>query len=270
MTPGAGSDRPEPVNLRVTFLGTGTSTGVPAITCECPVCTSKDPRDSRLRPSLHLEWEGASVLVDTSSDLRQQSLRHRIRRVDSVLYTHAHADHILGLDDLRIYNWKQGGPIPVYGSDETFEALRKTFWYVFEEVQTGGGKPAVELNTIQGPFNLLGMEIVPIEVFHGILPVLGYRIGNFAYLTDVSRIPRSSYPLLQGLEVLVLDALRPRPHPTHLCLQESLEEASRIGAGRTLLTHIAHDILHEKVSADLPENVQLAYDGLVLDLPVTR
>lgn len=256
--------------MRVTFLGTGTSTGVPAVTCECPACTSEDPRDSRLRPSLHLEWEGASVLVDTSSDLRQQSLRYGIRRIDSVLYTHAHADHILGLDDLRIYNWKQGGPIPVYGSEETFEALRKTFWYVFEEVQAGGGKPAVELHPVNEPFELIGMEIIPIQVFHGDLPVLGYRIGDFAYLTDVSRIPRSSYPLLEGLEVLVLDALRPRPHPTHLCLEESLEEATRIGAGTTLLTHIAHDIVHRKVSPCLPDNVQLAYDGLALDLPVKR
>jgi phosphoribosyl 1,2-cyclic phosphate phosphodiesterase len=253
--------------LRVTFLGTGTSTGVPSISCSCEVCTSENPRDKRLRPSVHLAWEGASVLIDTSTDLRQQALRHAIRRVDAVLYTHAHADHILGMDDLRIYNWRQRAPVPLYGSAETFAALRKTFWYVFEDVQRGGGLPAVDLNVIDGPFELLGRMIVPVPVTHGSLPVLGFRIGRFAYLTDLNEIPESSYSRLEDLDVLVLDALRRTPHPTHLSLEESIREAVRIGARKTLFTHIAHDLLHERITRELPETIDLAYDGMVIELP---
>jgi phosphoribosyl 1,2-cyclic phosphate phosphodiesterase len=256
-----------PERIRITLLGTGTSTGVPSVTCECRVCTSEDPRDKRLRPSVHVEWDGASVLIDTSTDLRQQALRYGIRRVDAVLYTHAHADHILGMDDLRIYNWRQRAPVPLYGSVETFQALRKTFWYVFEDVQQGGGLPAVELNVVDGSFELLGRTVVPVPALHGELPVYGFRIGGFAYLTDLNEIPASSYGLLENLDVLVLDALRRNPHPTHFCLEESVREAVRIGARKTLFTHIAHDLLHGEVTRDLPESVDLAYDGMVIELP---
>src|SRR6185503_19183684 len=205
--------------MRVTFLGTGTSTGVPVLTCSCEVCRSQDPRDRRLRPSVLLEWDGASVLIDTSTDLRQQALALPLRRVDAVLYTHHHADHILGLDELRLYNWRQKAAVPVYGTPETLAALRRTFWYVFEDVQVGGGKPAVEPHAVDGPFTLWGRRIVPVPVLHGTLPILGFRVEGFAYLTDVSAIPESSYALLTGLDVLVLNALRPRPHPTHLHLE---------------------------------------------------
>src|SRR5512138_1346289 len=190
--------------MRVTFLGTGTSTGVPVPTCDCAVCTSADPRDRRLRPSILLEWEGASVLVDTSTDLRQQALDHRLMRLDAVLYTHAHADHIFGLDELRMYNWRRGGAMPVYGSATTLAAIRRTFWYVFEDVEAGGGKPLLEMHEVDGPFELAGRRIVPVPLHHGSLPILGYRIGGFAYLTDVSEIPDGSYALLRGLDVLVL------------------------------------------------------------------
>jgi phosphoribosyl 1,2-cyclic phosphate phosphodiesterase len=251
--------------MDVTFLGTGTSTGVPVPTCACDVCRSTDPRDQRLRPSALLRWDGASVLVDTSTDLRQQVLRHRVTELDAVLYTHAHADHIFGLDDLRMFNWRRGGAIPVYGSPITLAALRRTFWYVFEDVEAGGGKPLLDLHEVDAPFELLGREIVPIPLHHGRLPILGYRIGTFAYLTDVSAIPEASYALLDGLDVLVLSALRYRPHPTHFTLERALAEAARIGARRTLFTHVAHEISYAAVAPMLPEGIELAYDGLTLE-----
>jgi len=252
--------------VKVTFLGTGTSTGVPVPTCTCDVCRSTDPKDARLRPSVLLTWEGATVLVDTATDLRQQVLRLGLRDLDAVCYTHAHADHIFGLDDLRMFNWRRGGAIPVYGSAITLAALRRTFWYVFEEVEAGGGKPVLDLHEVSDPFPLLGRTVIPVPLRHGRLEILGYRIGDFAYLTDVSAIPESSYGLLSGLDVLVLSALRHRPHPTHLHLARALEEAARIGARRTLFTHIAHELGHAAVSATLPEGVALAHDGLVLEV----
>lgn len=252
--------------MNVTFLGTGTSTGVPVPTCTCEVCRSDDPRDTRLRPSVLLRWEAASVLVDTSTDLRQQVLRLGLRDIDAVVYTHAHADHVFGLDDLRMFNWRRGGAIPVYGSAVTLAALRRTFWYVFEDVEAGGGKPILDLHEVDAPFPLLGRTVVPVPLQHGRLPILGYRIGGFAYLTDVSAIPDSSYDLLRGLDVLVLSALRRRPHPTHLTLSRALEEAERIGAARTLFTHIAHELSHAAVQAELPAGVELAYDGLSLEI----
>ena len=253
--------------MRVTFLGTGTSTGVPVLTCSCEVCRSDDPRDRRLRPSVLLEWDGATVLVDTSTDLRQQALRTPIPRVDAVLYTHHHADHVLGLDELRLYNWRQRAPVPVYGAADTLDALARTFWYVFEDVQVGGGKPSIERHHVEGPFDLLGRRVVPVPLLHGTLRILGYRVGPFAYLTDVSRIPESSYELLSGLELLVINALRPRPHPTHLHLDAAMAESRRIGARRTLLTHLGHEMPHRAMSERLPAEIALAWDGQVVELP---
>ena len=252
--------------MRVTFLGTGTSTGVPVLTCSCEVCRSSDPRDRRLRPSVLLEWDGASVLIDTSTDLRQQALALPIRRVDAVLYTHHHADHILGLDELRLFNWRQKAAVPIYGRADTLAALARTFWYVFEDVQMGGGKPTVEPHAVEGPFALWGRRVIPVPVLHGALPILGYRVEGFAYLTDVSAVPETSYALLEGLDVLVLNALRPRPHPTHLHLETALQQARRIGARRTLFTHLGHEMPHAAISRTLPEGVELAYDGQVLEL----
>ena len=252
--------------MRVTFLGSGTSTGVPVITCDCAVCLSDDPRDCRLRPSILMEWDNASILVDTSTDLRQQALRHRIERVDAVLYTHHHADHVLGLDELRLYNWRQRGPVPVYGSARTLDALRRTFWYVFDSAETGHTRPAIDPRPVDSPFELHGVDIVPVPVLHGGLEILGYRLGRFAYLTDVSVIPESSYGLLHGLDVLVLSALRPRPHPTHLSLAQAVDEASRIGARRTLLTHMSHEMPHGEISGNLPQGVELAFDGLTFEV----
>jgi phosphoribosyl 1,2-cyclic phosphate phosphodiesterase len=252
--------------VNVTFLGTGTSTGVPVPTCACEVCRSSDPRDARLRPSVLLRWDGAAVLVDTSTDLRQQALRVGLMGLDAVVYTHAHADHVFGLDELRMFNWRRGGAIPVYGSALTLAAIRRTFWYAFEDVEAGGGKPLLDLHEVDAPFVLLGRTVVPVPLQHGSLPILGYRIGGFAYLTDVSAIPETSYALLEDLDVLVLSALRLRPHPTHMHLARSLEEAARIGAARTLFTHIAHEISHAAVAASLPPGVELAYDGLSFEI----
>ena len=247
----------------VTFLGTGTSTGVPVPTCGCAVCRSDDPRDKRLRPSVLLAWDGGTVLIDTATDLRRQALDHGLTRLDAVLYTHAHADHVFGLDELRLFNWRKGGAMPVFGSPITLAAIRRTFWYVFEDVEAGGGKPILDLHEVDGPFELFGREIVPVPLEHGRLPITGWRTGGFAYLTDVSAIPETSYPLLAGLDLLVISALRIRPHPTHMHLARALEEVARIGARRTRLTHIAHEIGHAEVEASLPGGVRIAYDGLV-------
>jgi phosphoribosyl 1,2-cyclic phosphate phosphodiesterase len=252
--------------MRVTFLGTGTSTGVPVPTCGCPVCRSDDPRDRRLRASVLLEWAGASVLVDTSPDLRTQALRHGIERIDAVLYTHGHADHILGLDDLRVYKWRLGAPVPVYGSGPTLDALSRTFWYVFDGEPSESTRPEIDPRPVSESFALLSRTVHPIPLLHGRMPIFGYRLGRFAYLTDVSEIPEPSHGLLRELDVLVLNALRDRPHPTHLNLEAALAQAARIGARRTYLTHLSHEVHHASVSARLPAGVALAHDGLVLDV----
>ncbi|HPA95478.1 MAG TPA: MBL fold metallo-hydrolase [Thermoanaerobaculia bacterium] len=251
---------------RVTMLGSGTSSGVPVIGCTCPVCTSADPRNRRLRASVRLELAGGTVLVDTSPDLREQALRSGLDRLDAILFTHAHADHLFGLDDVRIFNFRQRAAIPCFGSPATLERVRTAFSYVFEEGQEGGGKPQLELRPVNGPFELLGARVVPVPVWHGSLPVLGYRIDGFAYVTDVNRIPEESYPLLAGLEVLVLGALRYRPHPTHFSIGEAVAVAARIGARRTFFTHLAHDVDHAAPALPLPPGVAFGHDGLELDL----
>jgi phosphoribosyl 1,2-cyclic phosphate phosphodiesterase len=252
--------------LRVTMLGSGTSTGVPVIGCTCSVCRSDDPRNQRWRTGLKLEIGSACVLVDTPTDLRAQALRFGLPRLDAVLFTHSHADHIYGLDDIRIFNFRQRAAIPCYGSEETLRAIRRAFAYVFEAGQEGGGKPQLELIPVREPFELFGRTILPVPVWHGSLEVFGFRIGGFAYLTDCSAIPEASLRMLAGLEVLILDALRYRPHPTHFSLAEAIEAAARIGAGRTILTHLSHDVDHGAPAIPLPPGVELGYDGLVFEV----
>ncbi len=254
------------VSLRVTLLGTGTSSGIPVIGCRCDVCTSDDPRNSRFRAAAKLEYDDRVVLIDTPPDLRQQALRFGLPRLDAVLFTHEHADHVFGLDDIRIFNFRQRQSIPCFGSEQTLAALRRIFSYAFEDGQEGGGKPRLELEAVSTPFDLHGLEIVPVPVLHGALPVYGYRVGGFAYLTDCSEIPEQSFELLAGLEVLVLDALRYTRHPTHFSVAEALEVAARIGAARTYLTHMAHEVDHSAPEIDLPAGVEFGYDGLVVDL----
>jgi len=254
--------------VRITFLGTGTSHGVPMIGCECATCRSTDPHDNRLRPSICIETSGARVLVDAGPDLREQALRHRIARVDAIVFTHGHADHILGMDDVRRFNALMDGSMPCYGDAATLEDIRRMFSYVFDPATPkGGGLPQLDLRVIDGPFSVGDIHLQPVPIWHGRRRILGFRVGAFAYLTDCSRIDEAAWPLLERLEVLVLDALREKPHPTHFSLSDAIETAARIGAARTFFTHMAHDLPHEATNARLPDGMRLAHDGLVLSMP---
>jgi len=251
--------------MLVTFLGTGTSTGVPVVGCRCPVCLSDDPRNQRLRQSVLIERGSSAFLIDTTPDLRLQLLRHPIPRLDFILYTHSHADHLMGLDDVRPFNFRQREPIHAFASAATAKAVRRAFSYIWSDSQVGGGKPQIDLHEVDGPFTHQGIDIVPIPVRHGDWTIFGYRIGGFAYITDTNGIPDASLPLLRDLDVLALDGLRPtRPHPTHFTIEEAAESAGRIGARTTYLIHLAHEVDHASVDATLPPNVRLAWDGMTL------
>jgi phosphoribosyl 1,2-cyclic phosphate phosphodiesterase len=256
------------LSLKVTFLGTGTSHGVPMIGCTCATCTSSDPRDRRLRPSILIETaDGTFVLVDTATDLRTQALALNVTRVDAILFTHSHADHILGLDDVRRFNALQGGAIPCWAEERSAADIRRAFWYVFDPAAPrGGGLPEIDLRVVDGPVRIGGESFVPVPILHGRRPILGWRVGRFAYLTDCSGIPDDSWPLLEGVEAVVLGALRDRPHPTHFTLDQAVEAARRIGARRAWFTHMAHDLPHAATCARLPDGMALAYDGLVVTL----
>ncbi|MDT7689371.1 MAG: phosphoribosyl 1,2-cyclic phosphate phosphodiesterase [Acidobacteriota bacterium] len=253
--------------MKFTLLGTGTSTGVPSIGCECETCTSDDPRDKRLRVSVLVEHDGRTVLIDTSSDFRQQALRAGLRRLDAVLITHCHADHIFGLDDIRPLNFRYGA-LGVYADRRAWTDIRRIFKYIFEPSHFGGGLPQVVAHTIEhgAPFCFApDLKVTPIEVVHGRLPVTAYRFNDFAYATDLSEIPPHSLDLLRDLDVLVLDCLRLTPHPTHLWLEPALAYIERLRPRRTYLTHIAHDIKHARDSRLLPEGVEWGYDGLEIE-----
>lgn len=253
--------------MKLTFLGTGTSTGVPSIGCECVTCTSDDPRDKRLRVSVIVEHAGRTVLVDTSSDFRQQALRFGLKQLDAVLITHCHADHIFGLDDIRPLNFRFGA-LNVHANERAWVDIRRMFKYIFEPSHFGGGLPQVIANTVSpGALFCIGEELLvtPLEVIHGRLPVMAYRFNDFAYLTDLSEIPRASMEALQDLDVLVLDCLRFKEHPTHLWVDKALGFVEQLKPRRTFFTHIAHDIKHERDSAKLPQGVEFGYDGLVVE-----
>jgi phosphoribosyl 1,2-cyclic phosphate phosphodiesterase len=255
---------------RIIFLGTGTSLGVPMIGCTCDVCRSTDPRDKRLRPSILVDVPGrAAILVDTTPDLRQQALTYDIRRLDAILFTHSHADHVFGLDDVRGFNFAQKTPIPCYATPEVWEHLKRVFYYAFDGLpRKGGGVPQLEPHEIDGPFSVAGVRIVPVPLWHGDARILGFRFGDFAYLTDCSAIPDESWPLVAGVDTLVIDALRDAKHSTHFTVAEALEAIARIAPRRAYLTHMAHQLGHAATSARLPEGVELAYDGLVLEIGV--
>jgi phosphoribosyl 1,2-cyclic phosphate phosphodiesterase len=238
------------------------------IGCDCATCQSTDPRDQRLRPSIYIETARTALLVDAGPDLRVQALRHRIRRIDAILFTHGHADHILGLDDIRRYNYMQRRPMACFGDARTIDDVRQTFAYAFDpRTQAGGGLPQIVTFVIGGPFCVGGEEIVPVPLFHGRRPILGFRLGRFAYLTDCNRIPDEAWPLLEGLDVVVIDALRKTPHPTHFTLDEAMAAGRRIAARRTLFTHMCHDLPHAATGAAMPPGIELAYDGLVVEVP---
>ena len=250
------------------FLGTGTSVGVPMVGCVCPVCASDDPRDRRTRTSVLLGLPDGTLLIDTTPDLRSQLLRERIGRVDAVLYTHEHVDHLYGLDDVRPLCFARRGPIPVYCEALVEDRIRRAFDYAFLPMRLpGGGVPKLVFQRITTePFDLLGARVVPLRLRHGVFDVLGFRFGDVAYCTDTNGVPEETYERLEGLDVFVLDCLRQSRHSTHFSLEESLEVARRVGAKRTLLIHFSHDISHRAVSAQLPPGVELAYDGLAVPL----
>jgi phosphoribosyl 1,2-cyclic phosphate phosphodiesterase len=255
--------------VQIIFLGTGTSHGIPMIGCRCAVCLSTDPRDKRLRPSVIVRLgDGTSILIDTSADFRAQALAHDVTRIDAVLYTHSHADHILGLDELRRFNVLQRAPIPLYADARTLADLRRIFDYAFTHPGTSHEYvPQLRPFALEGPFSIGRQTIVPVPIQHADRTILGYRLGRFAYLTDCSGIPDASWRLLEGLDVVVIGALRDRPHPSHFSIGQAIDAGQRIRAPHVLFTHMCHDLGHAATCARLPAGIELAYDGLVVTLP---
>jgi phosphoribosyl 1,2-cyclic phosphate phosphodiesterase len=255
--------------MRLTLLGTGTSFGVPQIGCDCAVCRSNDPRDRRTRTGALLEAQGASILIDTPPELRLQLVAARVTRVDAVLYTHEHADHINGIDDLRMFSVRQRAPLPLYGPPETLARIRESFGYIFDDEvlpYVGTSKPSLTLHPLEPGVRsrVAGIEVLPLAFAHGHARVYGYRVGPLAYLTDVKAVPEAERAALRGVEVLVINALWWRPHPTHLSISEAIATAEAIGAKRTYLTHLTHETGHAELAAQLPAGVEPGYDGLVI------
>ncbi|MFI5071008.1 MAG: MBL fold metallo-hydrolase [Terriglobales bacterium] len=253
----------------LTVLGSGTSVGVPTIGCDCAVCNSTDPHDRRTRPSILIEYSGRAILIDTTPDFREQAIRERIRRLDAVLYTHTHADHLLGIDDLRPLSYQhRPGKLSLYARPDAAAFIRNMFGYIFAPAYKFGGLPQLELMEISGPVELFGATFEPVPVIHGETEILGFRFGSAAYLTDHSQIPESSMARLKDLDILFLDALRHQPHPTHSTVENSLRIVETLQPRRAFFTHICHDLPHQATNASLPSNVRLSYDGMKLDFEV--
>ena len=258
--------------MRFTFLGTGTSFGVPQIGCDCAVCRSADPRDKRTRSGAILEAGDATILIDTPPELRIQLIAAGLSRVDAVIYTHEHADHINGIDDLRTFSVRQRRPLPIYGPAETLDRLRTSFSYIFDDAvrpYEGTSKPTLEMHALEPgrPVTIAGVEVLPLAFDHGHLRVFGYRIGSLAYIPDVKSIPPAQRESLRGLDVLVINALWWRSHPTHLSIPEAVQTAQSLGARRTYLTHLTHETGHAALAQQLPEGILPAYDGLTVEVP---
>lgn len=255
--------------MKLTLLGTGTSVGLPMIGCHCATCASDDPRDKRLRTGLLIEHAGQRVLVDVSADFRQQALRAGIEKIEALLITHCHADHVFGLDDLRPINFKHGA-LPVYASTRTWRDLRRVFYYIFERTYAGGGLPNLTPHEFDGAFEVCGLRVTPLSLIHGGGEVTAFRFDTehaaFAFATDCNEIPAAALEQLRGLDLLILDALGLKPHPTHLHLEKSLAYIAEVKPRRALLTHIGHQIKYAEWSGRLPDGVELAYDGLQVEL----
>jgi phosphoribosyl 1,2-cyclic phosphate phosphodiesterase len=255
--------------MRITLLGTGTSVGVPMIGCTCKVCTSDDPRDQRMRTGVLIEHEEQRLLVDISADFRQQALRAGLDRLDALLITHCHADHVFGLDDIRPFNFRHG-PLPLYASAKTWQQLRRVFYYIFEREHVGGGLPQIIPHTIEDDFEAAGLHITALPLIHGRGEVTGFRFSDgrraLAFITDCNEIPASSLAKLHDLDLLIIDALRYAPHPTHLHLEKTLAYIAQLRPRRALLTHMGHDLKHAELQATLPTGVEPAYDGLRIEL----
>lgn len=252
----------------VTFLGTGTSQGVPVIACKCEVCQSNDKKNNRLRTSILIETNDKTIVVDSGPDFRYQLLREKVKDLDAVLFTHEHKDHIAGLDDIRPFNYLLGKVINVYATERVQTALKREFYYIFTETKYHG-LPQIKLHTVNNGenFKIGETEIIPLEVMHHLLPITGYRVGDFTYITDAKTIPEASFAKIKGTKILVINALQKEPHISHFTLNEAIAFAEKVGAETTYLTHISHNLgLHDVVEKDLPSNIHLAYDGLKIEL----
>lgn len=252
--------------MEIIFLGTGTSNGVPIPKCNCPTCTSDSPKNKRFRSSIYLDTNNTGILIDTPPELRLQILRYNIFNINHIFLTHAHADHIMGFDDVRMLNHLQQETIPVYANKETTEAVRRIFPYIFQKINEGGKVPDIKLRILEDSITINDLKIISLPVKHGSQNVLGFRIGKFAYITDCSFIPESTFALLEDIELLILGALRHKKHSTHMTISEARKAANKIGASRVYLTHLAHDIEYHWENQMLPDHINLAYDGLKLRL----
>jgi phosphoribosyl 1,2-cyclic phosphate phosphodiesterase len=252
--------------MKVIILGCATSTGVPIIGCTCPVCTSENSKNKRTRCSLYVETRGKNILIDTSTDLRFQALRHGITKLDAVLYTHSHADHTHGIDELRTYNFMNRMVIPCYGNSQTLTNIESNFKYIFDGVRSAGGKPNLEINVINGEFDIGGVTVMPVEIYHADWMIYGYRIGNMAYLTDCSGIPEDSIDKLRGLELLIISALRYRPHEAHLNVEQAVQTVTKLKPRLAVFTHMGHELDYDKLLGELPEGIVPAYDGMEVEL----
>lgn len=256
-------------SLSLTILGSGTSTGIPVIGCNCPVCTSENPLNHRTRCSALIKYGKLNILIDTATDLRQQLLREDINHIDAVLYTHSHADHMHGIDDLRVFTLRDKAAIPLYGSASTLEKIRHNFAYIFDPDAEPSYIPLLKTCPVADTFKLFELEVIPVPLLHGSMEVFGYRIGPLAYLTDCNLIPEESFTLLEGVTSLVIDGLRITPHKTHFNIMQAVAMAQKIGAEQTWLTHLSHEIDHTRHDKELPAGIRLAYDGQTIDISLS-